>query len=195
VTAPVPDPKARTDEVRRAELARMKRMASGMLLAAAVVFVIAHLLEPRYPWLTFLRVMSEAAMVGGLADWFAVTALFRYPLGIPIPHTAIVPNRKDRVGEAIGQFVQRNFLNPANISRRLRAAHLTQYLAEWISQPDNSRTLSRHIVGALGAGARTLRDEDVEELIHGVVVKKVAATPVAPLLGKLLVLLTADNRH
>ncbi|MGQ0815291.1 MAG: DUF445 domain-containing protein [Gemmatimonadota bacterium] len=173
----------------------MKRVAGGMLLVAALVFIVARMLEHTYPWLVFVRVTAEAAMIGGLADWFAVTALFRYPLGIPIPHTAIVPNRKDRVGRAIGQFVQKNFLNPDNIARRLRAARVTEYLADWISQPENARTLSRHISGALAAGARTLKDDDVEDLIHNTVVNKIEATPVAPLLGKLLGVLTTDNRH
>lgn len=173
----------------------MKRIATGMLLGAAVIFVIARLLEPNYPWLVFVRVTAEAAMVGGLADWFAVTALFRHPMGIPIPHTAIVPNKKDRVGRNIGQFVQRNFLNPDNIAKRLRAARITEYLAQWISEPDNARTLARHVSAAMASGARTLKNEDVEELIHTAVAKKVEATPVAPLLGKLLGLLTADNRH
>lgn len=185
----------KTDDMRRAELAHMRRIATGMLLGAAVVFVIARLLEHTYPWMVFVRVTAEAAMIGGLADWFAVTALFRHPLGIPIPHTAIVPSRKDRVGRSMGQFVQRNFLNPDNIARRLRAARVTEYLATWISEPQNARTLSRHIGGAMAAGARTLKNEDVEELIHTTVSKKVHDTPVAPLLGKILGLLTADNRH
>lgn len=193
--APIAQPQPKTDEVRRAELAHMKRIAGGMLLVAALVFVVAHLLEDRYPWLAFVRVTAEAAMVGGLADWFAVTALFRYPLGIPIPHTAIVPTRKDRVGAAIGSFVQRNFLNPANIAARVRGAHAARYLAEWLSQGDNAGTVAHHIGAALAAGARTLRDEDVEDLIRTAVARKVEATPVAPLLGKLLGLLTADNRH
>lgn len=185
----------KTEEVRRAEFRRMRHIASGMLLGAAVVFVIARILERTYPWMVFVRVTAEAAMIGGLADWFAVTALFRHPLGIPIPHTAIVPTRKDRVGHAIGQFVQKNFLNPDNIARRLKAANVTLYLADWIVQQENARKLSRQIGGALARGARTLRDEDVEDLIHTTVVKKVEKTPVAPLVGKLLGLLTADNRH
>jgi uncharacterized membrane-anchored protein YjiN (DUF445 family) len=173
----------------------MRRIAGGMLFGAAVLFVFARILERTYPWMVFVRVTAEAAMIGGLADWFAVTALFRHPLGIPIPHTAIVPTRKDRVGHAIGQFVQKNFLNPDNIARRLKAARVTEYLADWISQTENARRLSRQIGAALASGARTLRDEDVEDLIHTTVVKKVEATPVAPLLGKMLGLLTEDNRH
>src|SRR3569833_139943 len=98
-------------------------------------------------------------MVGGVADWFAVTALFRHPLGIPIPHTAIVPSRKDRVGRSLGNFVQKNFLNPDNIATRLRAANVTQFLAQWLSRPENAHTLARHIGSGLAAAARGLRDE------------------------------------
>ena len=186
MTAPIPNANPRTDEVRRAEMARMKRIATGMLLGALAIFIVARLLEPSYPWLVFVRVTAEAAMIGGLADWFAVTALFRHPLGIPIPHTAIVASRKDRVGHSIGQFIQKNFLNPENIARRMRNARVTEWMAEWIIQPENARAVSRQIGSALAAGARTLRDEDVEDLIHTTVVKKVEKTPVAPLLGKLL---------
>jgi uncharacterized membrane-anchored protein YjiN (DUF445 family) len=185
----------KTEEVRRAEMARMKRIATGMLVFAAIVFVVARILEHTYPWVVFVRVTAEAGMVGGLADWFAVTALFRHPLGIPIPHTAIVPSKKDRVGRSMGQFIQKNFLNPDNIARRLRAANVTAYLADWIREPGNARTLSRHIGSSLASAARTLRNEDVEELIHKSVVKKVEKTEVAPLLGKFLGLITADNRH
>lgn len=185
----------KTDEMRHAELAHMKRLASGMLVGAAAIFMVARVLERTYPWLAYVRATAEAAMVGGVADWFAVTALFRHPLGIPIPHTAIVPSRKDRVGRSLGNFVQRNFLNPDNIASRLRAAKVTAYLAEWISQPENAHTLARHIGGALAAAARALKDEDVQDLIHGAVVRKVEETPVAPLLGNVLGLLTEDNRH
>lgn len=185
----------KTDEMRRAELAHMNRLASGMLVGAAAIFVVARLLEPTYPWLAYVRATAEAAMIGGVADWFAVTALFRHPLGIPIPHTAIVANRKDRVGRSLGNFVQKNFLNPDNIATRLRQARVTAYLSEWIAQPENARTLSHHIGGALAAGARALKDEDVEDLIHSAVLRKVEDTPVAPLLGKVLGLLTEDKRH
>ena len=99
------------DEARKQEaLDRMRRNATGLLGLAAVVFVISRVLESRFPWMSFVRATAEAAMVGGLADWFAVTALFRYPLGIKIPHTAIVPTRKDKIGGSLGRFVERNFL-------------------------------------------------------------------------------------
>jgi uncharacterized membrane-anchored protein YjiN (DUF445 family) len=119
------------DEVRRLRLRQMKRVAAALLVVVAVIFVVARVLEARYPWLGFVRAFSEAAMVGGIADWFAVTALFRHPLGIPIPHTAIVPARKDRIGTALGNFVQRNFLARDVVARKLTAMRLGEKAAQW----------------------------------------------------------------
>ena len=121
----------------------MKRNATGLLILATVVYIVTRLLEPRYHWLGFLRAMAEASMVGGLADWFAVTALFRHPLGIPIPHTAIIPARKDRVGITLGMFVQRNFLTRDVIEHRLRSMQVGLRLAEWLADSENARTISR----------------------------------------------------
>ena len=101
----------RADEAeRRARLNAMKRVATGLLGASAVLFFIAVALEVRYPWMAYVRAFAEASLVGGLADWFAVTALFRRPLGLPIPHTAIVATQKERIGRILGTFVQNHFL-------------------------------------------------------------------------------------
>src|SRR6185437_12415235 len=101
-----------SDATRRAALVRMKAVATGGLLLAAAVFVLCRLVGDGHGGWPFLQAASEAAMVGGLADWFAVTALFRHPLGLPIPHTAIIPRKKDQIGESLGEFVQQNFLTP-----------------------------------------------------------------------------------
>ena len=114
------------EATRQAQLDSMKRRATLLLVAATVVFVVTRALEPRWAWLGYVRATMEAAMVGGLADWFAVTALFRHPLGIPIPHTAIVPARKDRVGRTLGAFVQRNFLSRDVIEHRMRSLEVGQ---------------------------------------------------------------------
>src|SRR5580765_3157261 len=98
----------------------MKVAATGLLVVMAGVFVAARALVLQYPWLGYVKAFSEAAMVGGLADWFAVTALFRHPLGLPIPHTAIIPRNKDRIGEALARFIQENFLIPRVVARRMR---------------------------------------------------------------------------
>ena len=98
----------------------MKVVATGLLVFMAAVFAVSRTLEPAYPWLGYIKSFAEAAMVGGLADWFAVTALFRHPLGLPIPHTAIIPRNKDRIGEARANFIRENFLVPSVVARRMR---------------------------------------------------------------------------
>jgi len=173
----------------------MKRIATGLLLGAVALFVAARALETRYPWLAAVRATAEAAMIGGLADWFAVTALFRHPMGIPIPHTAIIPARKDQVGKSLGGFVQRNFLTREVISAKLAQAHVAQHLASWLADPENARTLARRAAVALSSAAHSLRDEDVQAMIDRTVADRVRKTQVAPLLGKALTVVTAGNRH
>jgi uncharacterized membrane-anchored protein YjiN (DUF445 family) len=190
--APAPVP----DEVERQQrLDQIKARATGLLILATVVFVITRLLEPRYHWVGYLRAMAEAAMVGGLADWFAVTAIFRHPMGIPIPHTAIIPARKDRVARTLGAFVQHNFLTRDVIAGRLETLHVGDRLARWIAQPENARRIARQAASALAAGAQLLKDEDVQQLIDHTLEDRIRKTRVAPLAGKLLSLVTEDNRH
>jgi hypothetical protein len=129
------------DPNKQIQLDRMKRRATGLLVGATVLFGLSLALERQFPWLGFVRATAEAAMVGGLADWFAITALFRHPLGIPIPHTAIIPSRKDRIGRSLGGFVQNNFLSREVIAARLHGLHIAERIAKWISDPSN--TMSR----------------------------------------------------
>src|SRR5688572_2542578 len=173
----------------------MRRIASGMLLGAAVLFIIARILERTYPWMVFVRVTAEAAMVGGVADWFAVTALFRHPLGIPIPHTAIVPTRKDRIGRALGGFVQNNFLSREVLSDKLRSKRIAEAGATWLVQPANTRSIARHVAAGLAAAAQVVRDEEVQELIDQSLVSRARKVQVAPVLGNVLSLFTMSNRH
>ena len=173
----------------------MKARATGMLVFATIVFVIARVFESRYPWVGFIRATAEASMVGGIADWFAVTALFRHPLGIPIPHTAIIPANKDRVGKTLATFVQRNFLTREVIEARLRGLHIGERLAAWIAQPENARTIARQTATALSAGAHVLKDEDVQELIDHSVEERIRKTRIAPVAGRLLSVVTEGNRH
>src|SRR5437868_100801 len=145
------------EATRQAALDRMKRRATALLIAATIIFIVARAFESRLPWIGIIRATAEAAMVGGLADWFAVTALFRHPMGIPIPHTAIVPARKDRVGRTLGAFVQKNFLTRDVIEHRLRAAQVGKRLAEWIAEPANARMIARSAASAMSSGAQMLR--------------------------------------
>jgi uncharacterized membrane-anchored protein YjiN (DUF445 family) len=142
-----------TDDARRADIARIRRRATGLLVFAGVLFVVARLLEPRWSWMGFVRATAEASLVGGLADWFAVTALFRQPLGLPIPHTAIVKRQKDRIARVLGTFVQNHFLTSDVIAQRLRALGLAQRIGAWLADPVNSR----RVAGQLTEGvARTV---------------------------------------
>ena len=180
---------------RQLRLDRMKRRATGLLALATIIFAVTRILESTYPWLAPIRATAEAAMVGGLADWFAVTALFRHPLGIPIPHTAIVPNRKDRVGRTLGAFVQKNFLTREVIGGKLQTLRSGERLARWIADPENARTIARHAATSLSAAAQVLRDEDVQALIDRGVESRVRETRVGPLVGKVLSVVTEGNRH
>jgi uncharacterized membrane-anchored protein YjiN (DUF445 family) len=183
------------DPNKQIQLDRMKRRATGLLVGASVVFVVSLIFESRFPWLGFVRATAEAAMVGGLADWFAITALFRHPMGIPIPHTAIIPSRKDRIGRSLGGFVQNNFLSREVIAARLHGLRIAERIAKWISDPSNSGRIAHHVATGLAGTAQVLRDEDVQAMIDRAVVTRVRKTQVAPLLGNVLSLLTADNRH
>jgi uncharacterized membrane-anchored protein YjiN (DUF445 family) len=173
----------------------MQQRATALLVVAAVAFVVAAYFQARHPWLGYVRAFAEAAMIGGLADWFAVTALFRHPLGLPIPHTAIVPTRKDRIGRSLGRFVQQNFLSREVIERKLAAARPGERAARWLSDPAKARLVSRQVASALHGGAEVLKDEDVQHFVTRTIVARAERVQVAPLLGKVLALLTADGRH
>src|SRR5690606_3577135 len=123
-------------------LRRMKRIATGLLVAMVVLFVVSSLLGPRFPALGIVEAFAEAAMIGALADWFAVTALFRHPLGLPIPHTAIVPTRKNEIGRALARFIRDHFLTRDAIAGRLERADLVSRAGAWLEKERNARLLS-----------------------------------------------------
>src|SRR4051794_39241025 len=175
-TPQAPALRARSDATRQLELSRMKRLATGLLVAVAVVFVIALLFERRYPWVGFVRAFAEAAMVGALADWFAVTALFRHPLGLPIPHTAIIPRRKDSIGASIGRFVEDNFLSEDVLISRMRALHVLQRAAGAISRPEVSDQIAKHATTAITNALRVINDDDIQAVIERSVVARIHAT-------------------
>ncbi len=187
---PISDP-----EERQRQLDRMKRRATGLLVLMGAVFIAASILEPRHTWLGYIRATAEASLVGGIADWFAITALFRHPLSLPIPHTAIIPSRKDRIGRSLGNFVQNNFLSPEVLAAKLRAAQISRRAAEWLAQPENARKGAQHVASVLKSAGRIVRDEDVTALLDRSVVDPLRRMPIAPVLSKGLELLTVDGRH
>ncbi|WP_188756560.1 DUF445 domain-containing protein [Microbacterium album] len=154
------------DEERRRRLRRMKAIALGALLLMAALFVVGFAFQQEVPALAYLRAAAEGGMVGALADWFAVTALFRRPLGLPIPHTAIIPTRKDEIGRNLGEFVETNFLEADVVRAKLATTPIAARLGGWLRQPDNAERVASE-GSALAQGVlRALSDEDVQDVIE-----------------------------
>jgi uncharacterized membrane-anchored protein YjiN (DUF445 family) len=185
----------RDEATRRAELKVMKRVATGFLALALMIFVVARYFEPAYPWLGFVRATAEASLVGGLADWFAVTALFRRPLGLPIPHTAIIQTQKDRIGRVLGNFVQSHFLSREALAAKLHSMRLAERAARWIHDPENSTRLARHLAVGVAQAVQALPASDASELIRESAVARLHTMQLAPVLGRLLSAVAADDRH
>jgi len=173
----------------------MKRRATALLGASGGVFAAAYALEPRYPWLGYVRATAEASVVGGLADWFAVTALFRHPLGLPIPHTAIVATRKDHIGRVLGNFVQNHFLSREVVAANLRAVRPTARAAGWLREPEHSREIAQQVASGLAKTLEALPDDQVRQLVAQIVSSRLRETRVAPTLGRTLALVLAGNRQ
>ena len=166
-----------------------------MLVAAALVFVVTRRFESDHSWLGYVRATAEAAMVGGLADWFAVTALFRHPLGLPIPHTAVIKTRKAQLGRSLGEFVQENFLAREVVTEKLRHARIGERLALWLSDRTHAQSVSKHTSAALAGALDVLHDDDVQgALEHGISarLRRIEASRTA---GRVLAIATADGRH
>ena len=173
----------------------MKRSAAGLLVLAAAVFIATFAYTDGSGWSGYVRAAAEAAMVGGVADWFAVTALFRHPLGIPIPHTALIPRGKDAIGRGLGEFVQRNFMNPDSLVARVHEANLSRRLGEWLIQPANARSVARQASGVIAALAETVNEDEIRSSIRGIVSERVEGLAAAPLVGALLDRTIAGGHH
>jgi len=183
------------EAAQRRLLRRNKGLATGLLVGMAVVFVALRLVPGDGFWLGLGRAASEAAIVGALADWFAVTALFRHPLGLPIPHTAIVPRSKDRIGEGLGSFVERNFLDPATVSTKLRQLQPSTLAARWLTRPGNAEALSAWVVDKLPGLVATLEDRELRGFFAQAVGEQLREFRLSPLLGRALRLLLAKGQH
>jgi len=174
----------------------MKIAATGLLLVMAALFVAARAFEPRYPLLSFVKAFAEAAMVGGLADWFAVTALFRHPLGLPIPHTAIIPRNKDRIGEALAAFINENFLVAPVVARRMRNIDLASAAGRFLRAPAGEGTRIRQGASRLiGDIFESLDDERLGGIVKGAVSSRLRRMEVAPLIGHALASAINEDRH
>ncbi len=175
----------------------MRLFATGLLVAMAALFITALQFEHVHPAWGYALAFSEAAMVGGLADWFAVTALFRRPLGLPIPHTAIIPENKDRIADTMAGFLRSNFLTPAVVARRMRGMNLAQAAGNFLSEPVGGSE-SRIRAGAAELFAQILESLDPERLggqVKAGLKSQLGKLHVAPLLGQMLQAAIADKRH
>jgi uncharacterized membrane-anchored protein YjiN (DUF445 family) len=174
----------------------MKVVATGLLVVMAAVFFAARAFESLYPWLGYVKSFAEAAMVGGLADWFAVTALFRHPLGVPIPHTAIIPRNKDRIGEALARFLQENFLIPSVVARRMQRIDVAGATGRFLQTPAGEGTRIRAGASRLIADIfESLDDERLGGIVKSAISSRLRKTEIAPLLGHTLASAINEDRH
>ncbi|CAN5233168.1 DUF445 domain-containing protein [soil metagenome] len=175
---------------------RMRMVATGLLVLMAVVYILARTFNHVHPAIGFVRAFAEAAMVGGLADWFAVTALFRHPLGLPIPHTAIIPRNKDRIGDTLALFLRDNFLTPAVVGRRMRKLDVASAAGRFLTSPPDGTGRMRngvsrlfvHIIGSLD-------QERLGGMVKGAISARISALDLSPLLGQALSAAIAEQRH
>jgi uncharacterized membrane-anchored protein YjiN (DUF445 family) len=189
-----PDPQA-IPSVTPAPARQRVWSATLLLLIMAGLFVIFRLLPGGTYWIGLARAGTEAALVGGLADWFAVVALFRHPLGIPIPHTAVIPRNKNRIGKNLGEFVERNFLDPNLIGDRLKAAEPSAHLGRWLATPANADWLAERFAGSLPMMLDALHDRALRSFISDALKRQLSGFDMAPLLGRGLRLLRDNDVH
>jgi uncharacterized membrane-anchored protein YjiN (DUF445 family) len=193
--SPVPTLQRESAALRARRLAAARRRATALLVGATVLFVAVTAAGVHGTFLGYVQAAAEASMVGGVADWFAVTALFRRPLGLPIPHTALIVERKDQFAATLGQFVQENFLTADVLSERIRSARLVPRLAAWLADEANAARFAGHAADLGVNVAEALRDEDVQRLLTAELTRAVAAVEVAPLAGRALRVIIAGGHH
>ncbi len=183
------------DAAKFAALRKMKGFALALLFAAAILYVVARSFEEGGNAWGYVRAFAEAAMVGALADWFAVTALFRHPLGIPIPHTAIIPSRKDEIGRSLGEFVETNFMSPEILHERLAGIGVGARLGDWLSAPANATRASIAVSDVVRGAIEVLDDVQVQAAIERIVENKIRSTAVSPLVAKTIDIAIEGGHH
>lgn len=195
VAVPGPDPQ--TEAQRRADLRKHKAIATGLLIIAAAIYVAMRWLEYQGndgAWIGYVRAAAEAGMVGALADWFAVTALFRHPMHIPIPHTAIIKRKKDQVGHALSEFVGENFLNATLIADKLRKAHIPQRAADWAVADGGAERVSKEAGRLIDIVVNGINKEEAEQVLSALVIDKLQEPTWGPPLGRGLEQLIEEGR-
>ncbi|MEU0403961.1 DUF445 domain-containing protein [Streptomyces sp. NPDC006197] len=185
------------DEEKSRGVRRMKTLATSLLLVVAVIYALATWARNAGwgAWAGYVAAAAEAGMVGALADWFAVTALFRRPLGLPIPHTAIIPTKKDQLGASLGTFVGENFLSADVVRGRLKAFGIGRRLGEWLADPAHADRVTAEAATALRGALTVLRDADVQAVVGEAITRRAESAEIAPGLGKTLERIVADGAH
>ena len=178
-----------------AELKRMRHFAAGLLLLMTGVFAITTALVAWWPFLVYPRAFAEAAMIGACADWFAVVALFRHPLGLPIPHTAIVPRHKKRIGDALGRFISVNFLAPDEVAAKLEKIDAAGWISSWLKEPDNRKLAARHLYTLLPPLLDFVRQDQIQTFSRGLIRNGIDSIAAAPLAARVLSVLVKHGHH
>ena len=186
---------AAADAAKLAALHRIKALATAMLVLCLIIYLVARSSETRYPGLSFVTAFAGAAMIGGLADWYAVVALFKRPLGLPIPHTAIIPSNQERIADNLGYFIEANFLAPEPVSRKLREVDFAALVADWLAEPRRAEALSRFVARLVPQTVSAIEGSGLKDFITQRVVEQVDKVQLAPLAAELLTALTHDRRH
>jgi uncharacterized membrane-anchored protein YjiN (DUF445 family) len=189
VSIPIPDTQ------RLAALRRMKATAGSLLVGAAIVYILCQTLTDRHGVWGYIQAAAEASMVGGLADWFAVTALFRHPLRLPIPHTAIIPRKKDQIGEGLAGFVSQHFLTEAVVGERLAAARVPQRVGDWLAEPAHARQVAAELSNAVGGMAAVLHDDELRTAVATFADKRLRELDAAPLLARVTDAICDSGQH
>lgn len=187
--------KVPSDVERAAGLRRMKLLATLLLGLMAVIFLISFALQDDYPWLQYVRAASEGGMVGAIADWFAVTALFKHPMGLKIPHTAIIPRRKDAIGASLGDFVESNFLSEDVVRSKLETVGVAQAAGRWLAKPANADRVATEGAAAIRGAMRILDDEAVQDVIESMARKHLLEPPWGPPVGRMAERIFEDGHH
>ncbi|GAB3557143.1 DUF445 domain-containing protein [Arthrobacter alkaliphilus] len=183
------------DAEKAAALRRMKSVALALLIVMAVVFAAAFALQKQYPWLEYVRAAAEGGMVGALADWFAVTALFKYPMGLKIPHTAIIPRRKDQIGASLGEFVETNFLSEQVVQEKLASLDIARKAGAWLASPGGPERVAKEGSALIRGAFTVLNDDDVQAVIEGMVRKHLLTPPWGPPVGRMAERIFAEGHH
>ena len=190
-----PPPLSPVDQERLRALNRTKALATGALVLSTATFLTARAFQPRWPWLGYIAATAEAATIGGLADWYAVVALFKRPLGLPIPHTAIIPENQGRIAENLGRFIEQNFLDEATVRAKLNEIDFAAQVADWLSDRGRADGLARFVARLTPQALEAIGRSGVRDFVAQRIVSEIEKVQVAPLAAGLLAAFVEDGRH